>query len=51
MRISKKWGQLLASIWLIIIGLSSIVSFGFAGLGVILAILAIIAGALLILGR
>jgi hypothetical protein len=50
MKITKNIGMLLLAIWLIISGLASLVP-AFAGLGVILAILAIAAGVFILLGR
>ena len=44
-------GMLLLAIWLIVTGLSVFVHIGFAGLGQVLAALAIAAGVLLLLGR
>lgn len=52
MRITKPWGLFLSAIWLIIVGLFPLVaSLAFPGLDAILAIIAIIAGALLVLGK
>jgi hypothetical protein len=50
MKITKNIGMLLLAIWLIISGLASLVP-AFAGLGVILAILAIAAGVFILLFR
>ena len=47
----KNLGLLLLGIWLLIHGLIQIVSFSFSGLGTVMAILAIVAGALIIVGR
>jgi len=47
----KNLGLLLLGIWLIIHGLTQLVSFSFSGLGTVMAILAIVAGALMIVGR
>ncbi len=49
MNITKNIGFLLLAIWLILTGLSAFISLG--GLGVILAILAIIAGIFILIGR
>jgi hypothetical protein len=49
MRFTNNIGMLLLAIWLILTGLSAFVSLG--GLGVILALLAIAAGVLLLIGR
>ena len=51
MKISKKIGTVLLSIWLIITGILQIVDFSFSGIGTIMAILAIAAGALLLIDR
>ena len=48
---TKSIGMLLLSIWLIVTGLISLLSFNFAGLPVIMAILAIAAGVFILLGR
>lgn len=50
MRITKNIGFLLLAIWLILTGLAAFIPL-FAGLGVILAILAIAAGVFILLGR
>ncbi len=47
----KNLGLLLLGIWLLIHGLIQVVSFSFSGLGTVMAILAIVAGALIIVGR
>jgi hypothetical protein len=51
MKITKSIGMLLLSIWLILTGLIALLSFSFAGLPVIMAILAIAAGIFILLGR
>jgi hypothetical protein len=50
MKITKNIGFLLLSIWLILTGLATFVP-AIAGLGMILAILAIAAGVFILLGR
>jgi hypothetical protein len=50
MKITKNLGMLLLAIWLIVSGLAAFVP-ALGGLGVILAILAIAAGVLILLGR
>jgi hypothetical protein len=50
-RIPKRLGILLLSIWLILVGLTSLFHFSFSGLDVIMAILALAAGVLLLLER
>lgn len=47
----KGAGTLLLSIWLILHGLTALIGFSFNGLGVIMALLALVAGILLLLGR
>ncbi len=47
----KNLGLLLLGIWLTIHGLTQVVNFSFSGLGTVMAILAIVAGVLIIVGR
>lgn len=51
MKLSKKLGTLLLGIWLILTGLMQVMSLPIPGLGKILAILAIVAGGFLVLGK
>jgi hypothetical protein len=51
MRMTKNVGMLLLAIWLIVTGLIPLLNLSFSGLGVIMALLAIAAGALIIVGR
>ncbi len=51
MRITRRLGILLLSIWLILMGLTELVKLNITGLGTILAILALAAGVLLLLER
>lgn len=51
MRIRRKLGILLLSIWLILEGLIRLTSFDFRGLGIIMGILALLAGILLLVER
>ena len=51
MKITKNIGLLLLGIWLIATGLIPLLNLSFSGLGTIMAILAIAAGALIIVGR
>lgn len=44
-------GMLLLAIWLILTGLIGLLGLAFAGLGVIMALLALAAGILILLGR
>jgi hypothetical protein len=50
MKITRNLGLLLLGIWLILTGLTAFVP-GLAGLGVVLALLAIFAGIFILLGR
>ena len=47
----KNLGLLLLGIWLVVHGLVQVVNFSFSGLTTVMAILAIVSGALIILGR
>ena len=51
MHINRNIGFLLLAIWLILYGLIALLSLSFAGLGVIMAILAIAAGVFILLNR
>ena len=51
MKITKNLGFLLLSIWLILTGLLELVKINFSALPLIMAILAIAAGVLILLGR
>jgi hypothetical protein len=51
MHITRNIGMLLLAIWLILYGLIALLSLSFAGLGIIMAILAIAAGIFILLGR
>ena len=51
MKLTKNLGTVLLAIWLILTGLIALVHLSFAGLGVIMAVLALVAGALILLGR
>ena len=51
MRMTKNVGMLLLAVWLIVTGLIPLLNLSFSGLGTIMAILAIAAGALIIVGR
>jgi hypothetical protein len=48
---NRNIGLLLAGIWFILTGLPSLISFSIPGQGLVLALLATIAGVLLVLGR
>jgi hypothetical protein len=47
----KNLGMTLLAVWLVLHGLIELVNFSFNGLGTIMSILAIAAGALILLGR
>ncbi len=51
MKVTKSLGMLLLSIWLIITGLIPLLNLSFSGLGTLMAILAIAAGAFILFGR
>jgi hypothetical protein len=51
MKITKNLGFLLLGIWLVVTGLSAVMNIPIASLHTILAFLAIVAGALIILGK
>jgi len=51
MQLNKNLGMLLAGIWLILTGLIPLLSLSFSGLGTLMALLAIVAGALIVVGR
>ena len=51
MKITKSLGMLLLGIWLIMTGLIPLLQLGFSGLGTAMAVLAIAAGALILVGR
>jgi len=51
MRLTKNLGMLLLAIWLILGGLIPLLSLGFSGLGILMAILAIAAGVCILIGR
>lgn len=51
MRLNRSLGFTLLAIYLILVGLAELFSLGFAGMGVVLGILALAAGLLILLGR
>jgi hypothetical protein len=51
MKLTKRLGFLLLGIWLVVTGLISLIHLSISGLGIIMAILAIAAGLLILLGR
>ncbi len=51
MKLSQNLGMLLLAIWLIVTGLVALLGLSFSGLPIIMAILAIAAGVLILLGK
>ena len=51
MRMTKNLGMLLLGIWLIITGLVPLLNLSLAGLGTLMAVVAVAAGALILVGR
>lgn len=51
MKLNTNLGLLFAGIWFVLTGLISLIDFGFDGLSILMALLALAAGILLILGR
>ncbi len=51
MKATKNLGMLLLSVWLIVTGVLQVVSISIPGVGTVLAVLAIAAGVLILLGR
>ncbi len=51
MKITKNLGFMLLGIWLIATGLIPLLNVSFSGLGTIMAVVAVAAGALIIVGR
>ncbi len=49
MKLNKNLGMVLLSVWLILAGLERLINLNFRGLGVIMAILALVAGVILLL--
>jgi len=50
-KVTRNLGMLLLGIWLILSGLIPLLDLSFSGLGTLMAILAIAAGALILVGR
>jgi hypothetical protein len=48
---NKNLGMLLLAIWLIVSGLINLIGLHFAGLGIVMGVLAIAAGVLIIMGK
>ena len=51
MKLTSNLGMLLLGIWLVLTGLISLIGLHFSGLGVIMSVLALVAGILMIVGR
>ena len=51
MRVIRNLGMLLLAAWLILTGLIPLLNLSFSGLGTVMAILAIAAGILIVVGR
>jgi hypothetical protein len=51
MRMTKSLGMLLLGIWLLLTGLIPLLNIGVSGLGTLMAVLALAAGALILAGR
>jgi len=51
MKVIRNLGMLLLAAWLILTGLIPLLNLSFSGLGTVMAILAIAAGVLIVLGR
>jgi hypothetical protein len=51
MKMTSNIGMLLLGVWLILSGLIPLLSISFSGLGMVMAILAIAAGILIVVGR
>jgi len=48
---NRNLGMLLLGIWLILTGLLQVVSLSIPGIGIIMAVLAIVAGVLIVMGK
>ena len=51
MKLTKQTGRLLLGIWLILTGLIPLLRLSFSGMGILMAVLAIAAGVLTVLGQ
>lgn len=51
MKVTRNLGMLLLGVWLIATGLIPLLNISFSGLGTIMAVLAIAAGVMIIVGR
>jgi len=51
MKVTRNLGMLLLAVWLILTGLIPLLNLSFSGLGTVMAILAVAAGVLIVVGR
>jgi hypothetical protein len=51
MKVTRNLGMLLLAVWLVMTGVIPLLSLSFSGLGTVMAILAIAAGVLIVVGR
>ena len=51
MKLTRNIGMLLLAVWLVMTGLIPLLNLSFSGLGTVMAILAIAAGILIVVGR
>jgi hypothetical protein len=51
MKVTRNLGMLLLALWLVLTGLIPLLNLSFSGLGTVMAILAIAAGVLIVVGR
>ena len=51
MSLTKNLGMLLLSLWLVLTGVIPLLHLSFTGLGTVMAVLAILAGLLILIGR
>ena len=51
MKLTRNIGMLLLAVWLILTGLIPLLNLSFSGLGTVMALLAIAAGILIVVGR
>jgi hypothetical protein len=51
MKLTRNIGMLLLALWLVMTGLIPVLNLSFSGLGTVMAILAIAAGVLIVVGR
>lgn len=51
MKVTRNIGMLLLAVWLILSGLVPLLNLSFSGLGTVMAILAVAAGVLIVVGR